>query len=215
LDRPGLRLDCPNLHAAVPAHAEAQNKAIVVAPAATGTLEYLKSHPVPGDPETGGPRRIQYQDTPMGRIATAICFDLDFPGFLRQAGGARADLLLVPAKDWREIADLHAQMATCRAIENGTSLVRATGDGVSIVTDPLGRTLGSSNTFAGASPGFPGIMTEVPTRSVPTLYARIGDLFAWLCLAGFTAISALALRRPRSTRPSEGSVGFPVTEESS
>ena len=42
--------------------------------------------------------------TSAGRIATAICFDADFPEFIRQAGESRADLLIVAAiagERWR------------------------------------------------------------------------------------------------------------------
>src|SRR5262249_39387708 len=90
---------CMGLGVLTPGARRMQNKAVVVGPDGSGDLEYLKSHPVPGDPETGGPRMIPHLDTTHGRIATAICFDLDFPSYLRQAGRTRADLLLVPAKD--------------------------------------------------------------------------------------------------------------------
>ena len=48
-----------------------------------------------------------------------------FPEFIRQAAQGSADLLIVPVNDWKEIKDIHFQMAAFRAIENGVPLVRA------------------------------------------------------------------------------------------
>jgi predicted amidohydrolase len=42
---------------------------------------------------------IPFADTPFGRIASAICFDMDFPGYIRQAGRKSVDIMLVPAYD--------------------------------------------------------------------------------------------------------------------
>ena len=75
-------------------------------------------------------------------MATAICFDADFPEFIRQAGLGSADLLIVPANEWREIKNLHAQMAAFRAIENGVPLIRPAASGISTAVDPWGRVLG-------------------------------------------------------------------------
>ena len=81
-------------------------------------------------------------------MATAICFDADFPEFIRQAGQGAADLLIVPANEWKAIKSLHAQMAAFRAIENGVSLMRPAASGISSAVDPWGRVLGVADYFA-------------------------------------------------------------------
>ena len=127
--------------------------------------------------------------TSDGRIATAICFDADFPEFIRQAGQGSADLLIVPVNEWKEIKDIHFQMAAFRAIENGVPLVRAAASGLSSAFDPWGRVLGVSDYFAA---GDRTMTVQVPMGRVPTLYARTGDLFAWLCVAGLVMALGIA-----------------------
>jgi apolipoprotein N-acyltransferase len=162
-------------------------------------VSYLKSHAVPGW-EAGimkvGDGRLPVIQTSDGRIAAAICFDADFPEFMRQAGQGAADLLIVPANDWQEVKDIHSQMAAFRAIENGVPLVRATASGLSSAFDPWGRVLGVTDYFAAGD----GTMTvQVPMGGVRTVYARTGDLFAWLCVAGLTVVTAAILMRAVSS----------------
>ena len=128
---------------------------------------------------------IHFSDTPFGRVASVICFDMDFPGLIRQAGAARVDLMLVPSRDWKAISPYHTHMAVFRAIENGFSMVRSAGSGLSAAVDYQGRVLSSKNFFTSAKK----IMyADVPTKGVATIYTKIGDLFAWLCIGGFTII---------------------------
>jgi len=126
-------------------------------------------------------------ETPFGRIASVICFDLDFPSLLRQAGQARVDLMFVPANDWKAVAALHQHQATFRAIEQGFALVRATSNGISVASDSHGRVVGMTNSFA---TGDGVLVAQVPVQGVPTIYARIGDLFAWGCVLGCVAFMA-------------------------
>jgi len=37
------------------------------------------------------------------------------------------------------------------------------------------------------------MVAQVPTRGVRTIYSMIGDLFAWLCLAGFLLIAGASI----------------------
>ena len=64
------------------------------------------------------------------------CYDYDFPAM----GQSDADIVAVPASDWRGIDPVHAQMAALRAIESGHSMLRATRWGLSLAVDPYGRT---------------------------------------------------------------------------
>ena len=107
--------------------------------------------------------------------------------------------MFTPANDWKEFAPLHMQMATFRAIENGFSLVRPTSNGFSVAVDYRGRTLETVDYFASKDHV---MISYVPTKGVRTVYSQVGDIFAWLCIAGFViflgwAIVSTALRRRR------------------
>jgi apolipoprotein N-acyltransferase len=172
-----------------------QNKMILVDPSGRIVVNYLKSHPVAGWEASimeRGDGRVPIVATDAGRIASAICFEGDFPEFIRQAGQGRADLLIVPANDWRGIKELHLEMAAFRAIENGTPLIRAAASGMSGAFDPWGRVLAISDYFA---PGDRTMTAQVPIGRTWTLYPVVGDLFAWCCVVVLVvSIGTLALR---------------------
>jgi apolipoprotein N-acyltransferase len=159
-----------------------ENKAIVIDPTGTVVVSYLKSHPVEGWEASimrVGDGRVPVVATHDGRMSTVICQDGAFPEFVRQAGQQSADLLVVPVNDWKAIKTIHAQMDAFRAIENGVAIVRPAASGISAAYDPWGRTLGMADYFA---PGDGVLVAQVPVGSVRTIYARTGDVFAWLCV---------------------------------
>jgi apolipoprotein N-acyltransferase len=82
--------------------------------------------------------------------------------------------------------------ASLRAIEGGYSMVRQDAEGVSTAYDNKGRALATTDYF---TTGRQIIVAYVPTRGGTTVYDRIGDLFAWLCLAGVAALTVMALTR--------------------
>lgn len=168
-----------------------ENKFVLFDPEGNVGFEYWKAIPVPGSEaevqaKSGG--RIETTDTPYGRIGAAICFDMDFPDHLKQAGRHRADIMLVPSNDWREIDPWHSQMARFRAIEQGFNLVRHASNGLSLATDYQGRILASMDHFTSDTRD---LVAMVPTRGCRTIYSRIGDLFAWLCIAGLAVMVVL------------------------
>src|SRR4029079_15007546 len=116
-----------------------ENKLVVIDPTGAIVIPSLKSHAVAGW-EAGimkpGDGRLPVVATNIGRIGAAICYDADFPDFIRQAGRRSADLLIVTANEWKDIKDIHPQMAAFRAIENGVSLVRPAASGISSAVDP-------------------------------------------------------------------------------
>jgi apolipoprotein N-acyltransferase len=171
-----------------------ENKLVVIDPAGKTVMSYLKSHPVTGWEagimRTGG-GIVPVVATPEGRMAGAICFDADFPEFIRQAAQAKADLLVLPVNDWKEVKDIHLQMHAFRAIENGVPLLRAAASGISTAFDPWGRTLGLADYFA---EGDRTMTAQIAVGGVRTIYARTGDLFAWACVAGLViALGAAAV----------------------
>ena len=170
-----------------------ENKAVLITPSGEIAFTHQKGRPVPGwEADLSNPDgdRLPVVDTKYGRIGAAICFEMDFPRHIRQIGAAEADVLLAPSNDWEPIKQVHAAMAVFRGIENGVSLVRATSSGLSIATDPFGRLLAVTDHF---SPGARIMVAQVPTAHVRTIYGRVGDLFAWLCVAGLAATIVMAV----------------------
>lgn len=138
-----------------------------------------------------GAEIIQTADSPYGRIALAICRDMSFPDFARQAGRSGTDIMLTGSHEFPRgltMNDPH------RAIENGFTHVRPTYDGITYAMDPYGRILGRMNRGLGE----PGILyVDVPTKGVRTIYARFGDWLGWLSmvLTGLFAILAIVVGR--------------------
>jgi apolipoprotein N-acyltransferase len=151
-----------------------------------------------------GDGKLPTADTPYGRLSTAICNDLHFPLLLRQAGEQSVDVLIAPYHDLRPWESEDAVTATYRAIESGFSMVRPAGHGISTITDYAGRILARQDYDTNNS----GIMlTTVPTRGVRTVYSRIGDLFAYLCVAGLVSLTGWALSHRKRAIPAETTGG--------
>jgi apolipoprotein N-acyltransferase len=166
-----------------------ENKIVMLDPQGRTAFSYRKSKPVPGWEASlivPGDGHLPILDTDRGRVAAAICFDADDPRFVRQVGQAHADLWVLPTNDWAEIKRSHFQLAAFRAIENGTPLLRAGSSGFSGAFDAFGRVLAWTDHFSGART----MVAQIPVGGVPTLYARFGDWFAWLCVAGLALMIA-------------------------
>lgn len=171
----------------------AENKIVLINPAGEVAFEYLKHHLVPGIESpyyVSGQGKIPTLMTPYGKISAVICYDLTFPVFINQLK-SEIDILLVPSFDWKEITPMNTYMGTFRALEHGYSLIRCTGEGLSIAVDPYGRTL-SALTYFNTDEHI--MISDVPVKGIKTIYSQIGDLFAWLCVAGFVIVFVLAIR---------------------
>ena len=132
---------------------------------------------------------LQTIDTPYGKLSAIICWDADFPNAVKQAGEQNVDLLFVPSNDWVEVKDIHAGMAAFRAVENGMSIFRQTGEGVSSVIDARGKVINRVDMFEENASGFTGIQNvQTPIGSVNTLYPSIGDGVGWVTQAGFIGL---------------------------
>ncbi len=174
-----------------------ENKIVCIEPSGDIAWEYFKARPTPGEPVVPGDGEILTSDTSYGKIASVICFDMDFPNLLRQAGEAGVDVMFNPSNDWEEVALLRMQMATFRAIENGFSLIRPTSHGFSVATDYQGRVLAITDYFTSEDPV---MIAYGPTKGVKTVYSQIGDVFAWLCMAGLVTVIGWAVVRRKAAK---------------
>jgi apolipoprotein N-acyltransferase len=134
--------------------------------------------------------------TAAGRAGIAICNELLLPELHRRRVLDGAEILVNPSNDtWfarSSWARLNLHMATVRAIEQRRWLVRASTSGPSAIVDPWGRVEVESPLFEPAL-----IAGKVRPRSDLTLYARVGDAFALLCVASVVLALGVARKRQR------------------
>ncbi|MFI5152334.1 MAG: nitrilase-related carbon-nitrogen hydrolase [Chitinophagales bacterium] len=174
-----------------------ENEAVFIGPDGAVLNVFHKNHPVPmAEASIPGDGVIPVVETKYGRISTSICYDADFPIPMKQLGRKKSGLLLLPSGDWYAIAPYHAQMAIFRAIENGNSLLRQASGGFSIATDYRGKILGSLDYYQEGTKLW---ITELPIAHVPTLYTKIGDSFAYVCMGimsiGWIFLLSMAFRK--------------------
>lgn len=164
-----------------------KDESVLIDPTGQIVWTYEKTHLVPFGEQgqvVQGNGKVPMVESPYGRLAGVICYDADYPSMMRQAGQAGADLMFVPGDDWQAIDPYHTQIATFRAIENGYALVREASKGLSMAVDSQGRVLATSDYFSTHQQI---MVAAVPIHGVRTIYATIGDLFAWLCIIGLLA----------------------------
>jgi apolipoprotein N-acyltransferase len=133
-------------------------------------------------------------------LTTAICYEAVFPHLAREAVEAGSQLLTTITNDaWYGTSSApfqHFEQATMRAIEQGRYLVRSANTGISGVVDPYGRVIVRSELFVPAT-----LTGEVRLLQSWTLYARIGDAFAYAC-AALTVLALVASLRGQPYRVS-------------
>jgi apolipoprotein N-acyltransferase len=174
-----------------------ENKIVLIDPSGRVAWQFLKARPVPpGESSISkvADGRLRTLDTPYGRLSAVICFDMDFPQLLLQAGEKNVDILLAPSNDWRDIDPWHTQMAAFRAIEEGLNLVRHTSGGLSMATDAKGRVLARMDHYTSTERA---MVSVVPTRGTRTLYSRAGDVFPICCLIALAALVGWTRRHAR------------------
>ena len=169
-----------------------QNKVVWVGPDGRRRTEGLKTHLVPGEPGQDGSGTLPLVSAPAGTWSSAVCFDLDFPSLIRQAGQSGVDLFVAPSNDWAAIAERHAHMARTRAIENGMSLLRPASNGVTLATGPLGQTRARTNHFTTQDHVQ---MAHLPMEGPSTIYAAVGDVVAWGAGLGLLLLAGGAYAR--------------------
>ena len=163
-----------------------ENKVVWIAPDGRVLSRYIKSYTAPWETSSNPIKRISTFKTDFGTAGSVICFDMDFPSLIRQSAENKVELMLVPSYDWRGIAPFHSYMAVFRAVENGFSLIRAAGDsGVSISSDPYGRVLSYLDNKLSSDKI---MVVDLPIYNTKTLYPIIGDLLAWLSVAGLVIL---------------------------
>jgi apolipoprotein N-acyltransferase len=131
-------------------------------------------------------------------IGIEICKDMDFEQMLRADSALHPRVLAVPAWDFEEDAYGHARVAIMRGIENGVAVARSARRGLLTLTDPYGRLVNRRASMSDATMTLVGDL-PVGEGAGHTLYARVGDVFAWISLvigAGFLALASAKRAKP-------------------
>lgn len=181
-----------------------KNMLLFIAPDGKIVWEYSKRNLAPGYEKAmtiPGDGILKSSDNSIGKVTGVICYDMDFPKYIRQAGLLKSDLLIAPSNDWLEIKNTHTKMARLRAIENGFSLLRPANSGLSIAVDPYGNIVSSVDDFK--CNGIP-LVAVLPMGSVQTCYTLLGDFWTWICaFGGFILIILGIVRRWRARHASQ------------
>ena len=132
---------------------------------------------------------------PEGAIGPLVCYESIFPNLSRAqvANGARL-LVNITNDAWfgkTAAASQHLSMAVLRAVENHVCLARAANTGISAFIDGAGRIVWQSELYVPDAHA-----VELAWLPGGSLYTRIGDVFAWVCVI----LSGLALILARRRR---------------
>lgn len=190
-----------------------RNEAVVLAPDGEFFGPYGKDHPgrFAGDhSDTGGEYKVY--DSMLGRIATIICYDLDFTDTAREMVRRGADFIAVPSNDPPAIALTHYTHLVYRAIENRVSMAKADAMSDAAIIDSYGRILervvhpfsAREAQFVSESLSLPTevLVADVPMRQHMTFYTRFGDWVAWLAISGALIIYSRHIRHTVRNRSS-------------
>lgn len=117
--------------------------------------------------------------TDHAAMATPICYEAIFGGVCRRYVGAEVLVNLTNDAWFGDTGEphQHGMLAALRATELGVPVVRSAYSGISFIVEPHGAMHYETEPFTEVAR-----VTELRLAAVPTLYARIGDWFAWLCV---------------------------------
>ena len=117
-----------------------------------------------------------------------------YPDLVRRFVSAGSELLTTITNDaWFGATSApyqHFAQASMRAVENGRFLVRAANTGISGIVDPYGRIIAQSRLYEPAV-----VVSDVRFLRFSTVYARIGDRFAYASVIATLAMLVAARRR--------------------
>ncbi len=128
------------------------------------------------------------------RVSVAICYEVVYPALVRQFVTAGSELLTTITNDaWfgpTSAPYQHFEQAAMRAIEEGRYLVRAANTGISGIVDPYGRVVARTGIYEPAV-----VVGDARFLRATTVYARFGDVVAYVSVALSAALLLMPKRR--------------------
>lgn len=147
----------------------------------------------------------------VARVVTPICFESTSSSLHRELvfdgdGGRRAGLIANVTNDgwffgYDMQRDQHTQLARWRSVETATPTVRAANTGVCAIIDARGRIMARG--IEGDSRGYrvEGVLVgEVVLGQGSTIFARIGDVPAWIVAGAGLVLALMGVRAGRGAR---------------
>jgi endonuclease/exonuclease/phosphatase family metal-dependent hydrolase len=132
------------------------------------------------------------------RVGVLVCYEEFYFDLSRRLRADGADIQAVITNDaWfgrTVFQKLLSDVARMRAIETRSSIVRVANTGISGFVDPLGRFRAQTGLFEEAVE-----VEDVVVTAGRTLYVRVGDVVAWVAIAGLLVTIVVAASR-RTTR---------------
>jgi len=163
-------------------HGYQYNSAFVISPTGKILGRHDKVYLTPTETNYSAGNILSTIQTPFGSIGIIICYESAFPQIARSLVKQGAKLLFILTDDsgFRKSAApfLHANEAILRAVENRVYVIQAANTGISQVIDPLGKVL--MNSSLGQQDI---IYASVSTGHPMSTYAKVGDIFSYLCMA--------------------------------
>lgn len=135
------------------------------------------------------------------RFVFLICYEAIRSAFVRAAIGGDANLIVnVTADAWygdSSEQSQHLMLAASQSAMNGLPMVRSTTTGISAFVDARGMITAQTGKFTREV-----LVADVRPMRLAGFYSRVGDWFAWLCVAG-SAMLLLASRSDSRWSPSK------------
>lgn len=167
------------------------NRAVLYSPHASA-VSYDKQHLLPPFESNMTPGRAQLTVVHGGtKLGVAICKDMDFTTTSLAYGARDAQVMLVPAWDFKLDRSWHGHMAIMRGVEGGFGVVRAAKNGFLTVSDDRGRILGEVRSD---SAPFAALLVNVPVAHDWTLFQAWGNWFAWVAVGLLAVVVVGACR---------------------
>ncbi|MSN24556.1 MAG: apolipoprotein N-acyltransferase [Geobacter sp.] len=141
-------------------------------------------------------------ETGNTKLGIQVCYEVIFPELAREYVRAGARVLVAITNDaWfgRSSAPYqHLSIAIFRAIETRTPLIRAANTGITAIVDKNGHISAMTGLFVeGYRTG------EIEPGSGQSLYLKIGDAPAWICLLLTAGVALLGWRRQKNNHNEE------------
>ena len=141
--------------------------------------------------------RPEIFDAAQGKFSVLICFEVIFPRVVRRMKGAQF-LVNITNDAWfgkTAASEQHLSMVAFRAVEFRMPIVRSANTGISALIDPTGAIRVRSPLFE------EWVHADAISlkKDVPSIYARMGDMFAYICVF-FSVAAVLLFRSRRSSR---------------
>ncbi len=152
---------------------------------------YAKAHPVLFAGEAYGLNVGVFptHQTPIGKLATIICYDLNYTDITRIMAQDGAQIIAAPSNDWPGIAEKQNIHLVFRAIETRTAIIKAESAYDSAIVDPYGHILEQTVSL---SPSSAVLIQDVPLGTADTPYLMLGDWLGWVAFAGLIFFSVFA-----------------------